>query len=250
MTSKTGWSGVRSLLLTARLAGALNIFSGVPDGFAVSVVRKLVVRGDATTTAANILASEGLFRRAIVADLVAIVIFVASAVLLYDIFRPASRRLALLYLVLISMGGVIQALVSLQDLAALVLIKGGAGLSALPSGQAAALAFVFLRLHSFNYQLALVFDGFSSLVMCYLVLRSTFVPRIAGPFIMIDGLGFIIFGLGAFLYPPFAMRLYPYVPFATAIIGEVPLYLWLIIKGVNVERWREQAAAMEPALAA
>jgi len=225
----------------------LNLLSAVPDGFSVTVLQKSVVRGDASSTAANVLGSEGLFRLGFVADLVAILIFVASAVLLYDIFRPAGRRSALLFLVLVLMGAAFQALECIQDLAALVLLKGGAGMSALPSGQANALALLFLRLHASNYQLALLFIGCSSLMLGYLVLRSTFVPRIIGPLMMIDGLGYLTFSLTSFLSPPSVTHIYPYVPFVTALLGEGTLFLWLIVKSVNAERWQEQAATTDRA---
>ena len=248
--TKPGWTGASSVRATARWAAVLNILSAVPDGFSVSILRKLVVRGDAAATAANILGSEGLFRLGFVADLVALLFFAASGVLLYEIFKPASRRAALLFLVLIVMGAICQALESVHDLATLVLLKGGAGMSALPSDQANAMAFVFLRLHSYTYTLALFFFGCSSLVMAYLVLRSTFVPRVIGPFMMLDGLGYLTFSLGSFLSPPFVTHIYPYVPFATALLGEGALFLWLIVKSVNAERWREQAATMDRAASA
>src|SRR5262249_28729337 len=136
--ARAGWTRERSLKTTARLAGALNVLSGVPDGFSVSTVRRLFVRGDSATTAANILGSEGLFRSAFVADLAAILIFIASGILLYEIFKPAGRRSALLFLVLYSCGALIQALNCIQDLTALTLLEGGPGLSALPSAQAKA----------------------------------------------------------------------------------------------------------------
>jgi hypothetical protein len=34
----------------------------------------------------------------------------------------------------------------------------------------------------------------------------------------------------------------------TAIIGELPFFLWLLIKGVNVERYNERAQASEQRL--
>ena len=89
----------RSLVGTARLAGALNALSALPDGFAITTLRKLVVRGDASATAANIIRAEGMFRLAFVADLVGLLLFIGSGVLLYDLFKAASRRLALLFLV-------------------------------------------------------------------------------------------------------------------------------------------------------
>src|SRR5215471_2258894 len=227
---------------TARWAAALNLLSAVPDGFSVSVLRKVVDSGDAGTTAANVLGSERLFRLGFVADLVALVLFVASAILLYDIFRAVSRRAALLFLVCIVMGSAFQALESIQDLAALTLLNGGAAMSAVPTAQANALAFLFLRLHSYDYQLGLSFMGCSSLVMAGLILKSTFVPRIIGPLMMIDGLGFITFSLTGFLSPTLVTRIFPYIPLVTASIGEGAFFLWLLIRSVDAERLREQAA--------
>jgi len=242
--------GERSLMATARLAGVLNVLSAVPDGFSVTVMRNLVVRGDAAATATNILRSEGLYRLGFVADLGALLVFIASGVLLYEIFKPASRRLALLFLVLFVSAAFIQSLDCLQSLAALTLLKGGPGLSGLPPAQASALAFMFLRLYAHTFQLALFFGGASSVVMGFLVVRSTFMPRIIGPLMMIDGLGYLTFSLASFLSPPLALHLFPYVPFITAALGEGALMLWLIVKGVNTERWREQATAMDRAASA
>ena len=240
----------RSVIATARWAGALNILSGVPDGFSVATMRRLVVRGDVAATAASILGSESLYRFAFVADLVGILMFVASAVLLYEIFKPASRRLALLFLILILGCALIQSLNCLQDIAALTLLERGPALSALPPAQANALAYLFLRLHSSSFQLALYFCGCSSIVMGFLIPRSTFVPRILGPLMMIDGLGYLVFSLASFLSPPAGARLFPYIPMATAAVGEGALFLWLIFKGVNAERWHEQAAATDRRAAA
>ena len=232
-----------SLRATARWAGAWNVLSAVPDGFAVNAVSKLVVRGDAAATAHNVLRSEHVFRMALVMDLVGLLMFIVSAVLLYELFQPASRRAALLFLVLILMGAVIQSLNALQDLAALTLFTGGGTLAALPAPHADALAMVFLRLHSLGFCLALFFDGCSSLVMAFLVARSTFVPRVIAASMILDGLGFLTYSVSAFLAPSFASRIFPYIPMVTTALGSGVLFLWLIFKSVNVERWQEQAAA-------
>jgi hypothetical protein len=234
-------SGVRSLSATARWAAALNILCAIPDGFSVSVVRKLVVRGDATATAASILRSEGLFRLGVVADLGGLLLFIASGVLLYEVFKPASRRLALLFLVLFEGCAFIQSLNAIYNLAALLLIKGGQGLSGLAPAQANSMALVFLKLYSLNFNLALLFGGASSIVLGSLILQATFVPRILGPLMMLDGLGYLTFSLSAFLSPSLAAHIFPFIPFSTAAIGEGALFLWLIVKGVNAERWQEQA---------
>jgi hypothetical protein len=57
------------------------------------------------------------------------------------------------------------------------------------------MALVFLRLYSLNFNLALVFGGASSIVIGSLILRATFVPRIIGPLMILDGLGYFTFSL-------------------------------------------------------
>ena len=95
-----------------------------------------------------------------------------------------------------------------------------------------------------------VFGGASSIVMGCLILKATFVPRVIGPLMMLDGVGYLTFSLTTFLLPSLAARLYPYIPFVTTFLGEGALYFWLIVKGVNAERWREQAAAADRAASA
>jgi uncharacterized protein DUF4386 len=227
----------------ARLAGALYLISAVPAGFSVSVFLKLVVRGDPAATATHILGWEGLFRFGLVAEIVGILFFVGSVLLLYELFKPVSRSLARLFVSFSLIGAVIQAFDSIADVAALILLKGGGGLTAFTTGQAQALAFVLLRLHMLVYDLALVFFGVAFILLGTLILRSTFLPRVLGLLAAIDGLGYLTFSLTTFLSPPFAAHLYPYLPFLTALLGEPPLMLWLVVKGVNAERWEGQAAA-------
>jgi len=227
----------------ARLAGGLYGISAVPAAFSVFVLARLVVRNDPAATAANLLGSEGLFRLGFAADLVGILFFVAAVLFLYELFKPVSRSLALLFLCFSLIGSAIQALDSLGDLAALLLLKGGPGLSALAAGQAQALALLCLKLHSLAYDLALVFFGAWAVVMGCLILRATFLPRTFGALMAIDGLGYLTFSLATFLSPPLVSHLYPYLPFLTALLGEPPLMLWLLFRAVDAEKWRAQAAA-------
>lgn len=58
---------------------------------------------------------------------------------------------------------------------------------------------------------------------------------------MIDGFGYITFSFTTFRAPVLGRHLYPYLPFMTAILDELSLMLWLIVKSVDVQRWEEQA---------
>jgi hypothetical protein len=85
--------------------------------------------------------------------------------------------------------------------------------------------------------MALVFFGFYAPLTGYLIIRSTFLPRILGWFSVIAGVGWL-----TFLYQPLGYRLFPYVA-ALGLLGAVSLMLWLLVFGVNEQRWKEQAGA-------
>src|SRR5262249_59277444 len=81
----------------------------------------------------------------------------------------------------------------------------------------------------------------------FLLVGGRVARRIAGPLRIGGGSASPPSPPASFLPPPLALRIYPHIPFITAAIGEGALLLWLIVKGVNVERWQEQAVAMNRA---
>ena len=99
------------------------------------------------------------------------------------------------------------------------------------------LAFAFLRLQPQGVNIAVVFDGFYCILIGYLVLSSTFGPRILGGLMALGGLGWL-----SFLSPTLANYLAPY-SLAFGLLGEGSVCLWLLVIGVDVQRWKEQASA-------
>jgi Domain of unknown function (DUF4386) len=71
----------------------------------------------------------------------------------------------------------------------------------------------------------------------YLLFRSTFLPRILGAPMAFAGLGWLVF-----LSPTLTHFLSPY-NLAVGMLGEASVCLWLLVMGVNVQRWKEQAGA-------
>ena len=108
-------------------------------------------------------------------------------------------------------------------------------MSAFTMEQVQALALTLLKLNSQALSIGIVYFGFYCLLIGYLIFRSTFLPRILGALMAFGGLGWL-----TFLSPPLAKYLSPYnmVP---GILGEGSLTLWLLVFGVNAQRWREQA---------
>jgi hypothetical protein len=231
MTNLDAWPIKR----IARIAGALSIGSGFPDGFSIYVLKKVFVKDDPSATAANILQFETLFRTGIVTEIFALVIFAVSLVFLYMVFKPASRRGSMLFLIVCIMGATIQSLDVFGDITALALLK-----STIPHPQV--IAYLCLRMHLLVYTVALAFIGFGSLLLAYTATQSTFLPRFGGWFLAIDGAGYITHSFGTLVAPEWIVHIQPFVPYVTAAFGTGALMLWLIFKGVNVERWNEQNA--------
>ena len=100
-----------------------------------------------------------------------------------------------------------------------------------------AVAMLFLKLTDQAAGVALVFFGVYCLLIGCLILRSTFLPRFLGVLMVLAGLGWLIF-----LYPSLAARLFAFIAII-GVIAEALLMLWLLVVGVNADRWHDQAAA-------
>jgi hypothetical protein len=223
----------------ARMAGVFQLLEGLAATYGqVIVLGKVVVDGNAAVTAANILGHERLFWLGFVLSLIGVAFHIAWAFLMYELLKPVNKSLSLLAAFVILVGCAIQALVSLLYLAPLLILQGGSSVSAFTPEQLQALALLFLKLNQYAFNIDLVFYGIWCVLTGYLIFKSTFLPRILGVLLAIGGLGY-----ATFLYPPLANYLFvPYIA-AAAALGEIPLELWLIVRGVNGQRWKEQASA-------
>ncbi len=200
-------------------------------------MKGLLVSGDAAATANNILAHQSLFRVGFAVNLIATALYIAVTALFYELFKPVNRSLSLLAAFFSLVGCAIQAFSYVCYLAPFVLLGGAQYLSVFKMEQLQALVLVLLRLRSQAEQIGLVFFGFFDFLIGCLILRSTFLPRILGALMALAGLGWLIF-----LFPPLANSLSYYI-LPLGFLAELLLLLWLLVKGVNVQRWKEQASA-------
>jgi len=221
----------------ARMAGVCYLLGSLTSVFGQMVVLgMLVVPASASATAANILSHESLLRLGFVASLMTVPFHLIWAVLFYGLFKPVNRSVSLLAGFVMLLGCAMWALSSLFHLAPLLLLQGSS-LSAFAPEQLQALALILLKLNAQAYDIGLVFFGFWCVLIGYLIFRSTFLPRIIGVLEVLAGLGYL-----TLLWRPLAHYLYPY-NLALASTGEISLMLWLLVQGVNEQRWKEQASA-------
>jgi hypothetical protein len=221
----------------ARITGVVYLLYFLTAVFAEFFMRGLVVSGDAAATANNILAHQPLFRLGLATGLIATACYVAVTALFYDLFKPVNRSLSLLAAFFSLVGCAILAFASLFRIAPLVVLGGSQYLSVFKVEQLRALASLFLELYVQGVNLCFVFFGVYCLLIGYLIFRSAFLPRILGVLMAFAGLGWL-----TFLSPPLANYLSPYVV-ALGVLAELALMLWLLVMGVNVQRWKEQASA-------
>jgi hypothetical protein len=139
----------------------------------------------------------------VASGLAATACYVTVTILLYFLFRPVNRRLSLM--------------------AAVFSLAGCA------DGMLESAHVLPFHIHP------LVFFGCYCLLIGYLILRSTFLPKILGVLMIIAGLGWL-----TFLSQPLAASLSPYHYIAGGI-GEGVLTLWLLLMGVNAGNWKQQA---------
>ena len=225
-----------SPLFKARMAGACWLMTFLTSLFALIVGGRIIVSGDAAATAANLVAHEALFRSGTAALLISTAFYVAATLFVYELLKPVSRSVSLLAAFFSLVGCAVGALSCLFDLAPFVLFSGAHYLSVFTLGQLQALALMFLKVRAQANDIGLVFFGLHCLFVGYLILRSIFLPRIVGALMVFAGLGWL-----TFLFPPLATSFAPFNMLPGAV-GELSLTLWLLIKGVNAERWQEQAS--------
>jgi len=232
--------------VAARLAGLLYLIVIVAGAIAEIFVRqRLVVANDAQATAGNILAHEQLFRWGFVADLVAGLCVIPLIMLLFELLKVVSRRLALVALFFSLVGTAVQSTALLGHFAPLILLKRGVALSV---GQELlqAQTYMALQLQGIGYAVALVFFGGTMVTRGYLVIRSSFLPRAIGMLLMAAGVCYITNSFVDFVAP--AIAGYAMALLIVPGIAESSLCLWLLVKGVNVARWQEQQAGEEATL--
>lgn len=221
----------------ARLAGVFEMLEGMTSAFGqVFILGRLVVFSDAAATAANILGHQRLFWLGFVLSQLGVAFHIAWILLFYYLFKPVNRSLSLLAAFVGLVVCALQALTAFLYVTPLLVLEGGNSLAAFTTQQLQALALIFLKLNAYAFDIDLMFFGLWCALSGYLMLKSTFLPRILGVLLAIDGLGWMMF-----VVPPFASSIFPLIAAASAL-AEIPLQLWLVTVGVNAQRWKEQAA--------
>jgi uncharacterized protein DUF4386 len=227
-----------SARLNARLAGILYLVVILGGTFAPFVVAPSSLSADPAAITARIMQSQSAYRLGGVAEVVVLACDIGLAVIFYRLLRPVNRTVAMLAAFFrLAYAAINGANVTLHFAPLLVLIAEPASPQTL--------AVTFMRLHLLGFDIALVFFGIHVALLGYLIFRSTYLPRVLGLLLMLGGAAYLTNSLVSMLAPG-ALAGRALILLAPAGLAEIAIAVWLLIAGVNAQRWKEIIPATDP----
>lgn len=212
----------------ARMAGVFHLLEAFTATLGGHILFPGFVVSGGAVMASNFLENEPLFWWGFANMSIGILFHIAWFLLFYYLLKPVNRNVSLLAAFVMLVGCACQALTGLFYASSVrVLTDGGA----FTTEQLQALAFLF--------NIYLVFFGCWCVLTGYLIFRSTFLPRALGLLLVVEGLCWM-----TFLSPTFGRTVLP-VTFITIVLAELPLMLWLLVRGVDVRKWQEKASVLQ-----
>lgn len=227
---------MNSVKKTARMTGLFYLAIFFANIFVfIFVSGSLNVTGDAAATAANIRASESLYRSGVVSYLIVFLSEIGATILLYKLLAQVNKTVAMLMMANRLMQAAVHAVNLVNFIFPLILLDGGDYLTSFTPAQIDSLVLLFTDAHYFGVLVSEAFFAVSLFLLGYLVVKSELFPGILGIMLAIAGAGYVLDSFGIFLMPQHA-TLFVNIMFAPAIIAELSFTLWLLIKGVRTPK--------------
>ncbi|MCI0441121.1 MAG: DUF4386 domain-containing protein [Chloroflexi bacterium] len=226
-----------------RIAGAMYLITIAPAVFNEFFVLRttVIVRGDATQTAENIIDHEQLFRVGIASDLAGFTGIVVLTLALYVLLKPVNRHLAMLGAFWRLVEAAILCVATLGSSIALALLSGADYLRTFDTDQLHSLAWLALLARGYGYNIALIALGLGSTVFSYLLLRSGYIPKVLAAAGVFSSL-FVLTAAFWFIVSPSTASVPQLASYAALFIYEVTLGSWLLVKGARIQSGSASAA--------
>lgn len=224
----------------ARVIAILFILSIVGGALGEAIIpARIIAWNDAAATARSIVESNTLYRYGFAAYLVEAVCDVGLAVAFFMLLRPVGFSRALLAAFFGLLSTTLFAVAEGFYFAPTLILSGSAYLKAFSPEQLNALVMLSLRFYARLAGLFMLFYGAASILRGLLIMRSGFLPKAIGGMLVAGGVGFTMHTVAVVLAPKYASD---YLQLPLAVAG-VALMLWLLIKGVDVQKWNAANAA-------
>ena len=224
----------------------LYLFIIVLGALGEGVIRgSVVVSGNSTATAANLRSMELLWRVGVVGEIVVLTCATALAVVLYVLLRRVSRELALMAVLFNVVAIAIEGVAGVSLATTLLPLSNASYLTAFAPEQLHAMAMLGIRSHTIGFGVALIFFGVECVILGYLIYRSAYMPRSIGVLMQVAGICYMINSVALLLSPRLASQLFPTI-LLPSLIAELSLAVWLLVKGVRLEKWDQDTQGDQP----
>lgn len=229
----------QSIQRYARTAGLLFLITMIAGTFGeLYVPVQIISSGDANATAENLQNFNMLFRLGFASYLIEAMCDIALSLILYVLLKPVDKNLALLAAFFGLVSTALFACAELFSFSTLMFIGNAEYLKAFSREQLDAMMMMSFSVFHYGANIFAVFYGIATAIRGYLIFRLNCLPKFLGALFMLAGLGFITKNFLIVLVPGYASD-FLMMPMFFAVVS---LVLWLLIKGVNVEKWQASAA--------
>ena len=209
--------------LTSIVGGLLTLDGPMSRDLAPAVVR--------------IFEHAAIYRAGISVTLLSNGLYVVLSAYLFVLFAPVHRGVSLAAAFLSLSGCIVQIVAQLLQLAPAALHADPALQASFTPEALRAAVLVLLKVYRQSFAISISMFALFNLLLGYLVLRSRFIPRIFGLFFLVAG-GAWLFSL----WPPLT-AVFSYVSLPASGLAEVGTTLWLLVKGIDMARWKEVRGA-------
>ena len=231
MANRIADISLRKAALIAGLAYLIDLVIAVTADFWAPFVQ----RADAATFASAV-ANDLLFSIGMAGWVIVLVADLVVAWALYIFLKPVNKSLSLLAalfrVVFVALYGVSLLIFFLAS----QLSSGADYLSVFGTDLLQAQVMLFLSVVDFGVVISFVFFGLHIFLIGYLILKSSYVPRLLGVVLIVAGIGYQIASFANIVLPNFAHieTLGIITLLVPALISEVSLTLWLLLKGRKI----------------
>lgn len=188
-------------------------------------------RGDAQQIYQVIAINVLSFRLALVVAFVSALLFLVTAWALYVLLQPVNKNVALLFLLLNTVGVGIQCTSMLPLVFALLMGNGTGSLSGFSAAQVQDLVYLSINTYRTGFVTAQLFFGAWLFPLGYLVYKYAALPRFLGVLLLLDGVAVMVWFMQALILPDYALISKPGL--LVSLVAEVGLAVWLLVKGVK-----------------
>ena len=222
---------MQSQRTTARIAGLWYLGFTLAPFYLLYVPSKTVVHNDAAATAARVLAHETLFRWGMLTEACGAVIFTGLALALYRLLEPVNRHRARQMVALVLISSALGVVTVIFSGAALLVFSGGSSSAAFDAHTREVIGMVLILMHGQATGINQLFWGLWLLPFGWLVVRSRFLPRWLGYWLMLDGVAWVALSVTWLLAPTYSDALFWYLQ--PVFFAELAAMLWLLIIGAK-----------------